>query len=134
MNKLKYYYPAVLHPEDEGGYSIWIPDLPGCISQGDDIPEAIEMIQKAMELYIDYSYDRNNLPQPPSHPKDIALKDGEFMVMVECDLLSYQKKHNGKAVKKTLTIPAWLNEIAEHENVNFSAVLQEALLQKFDIH
>ncbi len=134
MNKYQYYYPAVLRPEDEGGYSIWIPDLPGCISQGETIPEAVEMIQEAMELYISYSYEKNNLPKPPSNPQDVALEAGEFMVMVACDLLSYEKKHKSKAVKKTLTIPAWLNEIAEHENVNFSAVLQEALLQKFDIH
>ena len=133
MNKYKYYYPVVFHPEEEGGYSVWVPDLPGCCSQGKDMSEAVAMVQEAMELYLEFSFDEGLPTNQPSHPKDIAIEGDEFVVMVECDLLAYQKKHNNKAVKKTLTIPAWLNEIAESKNVNFSATLQDALLKQFEL-
>ena len=133
MNKYKYYYPVVFHPEDGGGYSVWVPDLPGCCSQGETMTESVEMIQEAMELFLEFSFDESFTVNPPSNPKDIETDGNEFVVMVECDLLSYQKKHNNKAVKKTLTIPAWLNEIAESKNVNFSATLQDALMKQFEL-
>lgn len=128
----KYYYPAVFQQEDEG-YSVWIPDLPGCVSQGDTIDEAVDMITEAMELYLEYSFDEIKQAPVPSNPKDIKVQDSQFIALIECDLLSYQKKHNNKSVKKTLSIPSWLNEIAESKHINFSSVLQEALLEKFDI-
>ena len=133
MNKYKYFYPVVFHPEEEGGYSVWVPDLPGCCSQGEDISEAVAMIQEAMDLYLEFSFDEGQPANMPSNPKEIAVEGDEFVVMVECDLLSYQKKYNNKAIKKTLTIPAWLNEIAESRNVNFSATLQDALMKQFEL-
>lgn len=133
MNKYKYFYPVVFHPEEEGGYSVWVPDLPGCFSQGEDISEAVAMIQEAMDLYLEFSFDEGQPANMPSNPKEIAVEGDEFVVMVECDLLSYQKKYNNKAIKKTLTIPAWLNEIAESRNVNFSATLQDALMKQFEL-
>ena len=133
VNKYKYFYPVVFHPEEEGGYSVWVPDLPGCCSQGEDISEAVAMIQEAMDLYLEFSFDEGQPANMPSNPKEIAVEGDEFVVMVECDLLSYQKKYNNKAIKKTLTIPAWLNEIAESRNVNFSATLQDALMKQFEL-
>lgn len=133
MNKYKYFYPVVFHPEEEGGYSVWVPDLPGCCSQGEDISEAVAMIQEAMDLYLEFSFDEGQPANMPSNPKEIAVEGDEFVVMVECDLLLYQKKYNNKAIKKTLTIPAWLNEIAESRNVNFSATLQDALMKQFEL-
>lgn len=128
----KYYYPAVLQQEDVG-FSVWLPDIPGCVSQGDTLEEAIEMISEAADLYIDYSADNGQKLPKPSSPKDIKVENNQVVALIECDLLAYQKKHNNKAVKKTLSIPSWLNDIAENNHINFSSILQEALLEKLNI-
>lgn len=128
----KMYYPAVFHKEDDG-YSVWISDIEGCVSGGDTLSEAVENIKQALGLYYEESRINSfNFPQASS-PEDIKHEDGEFIMMVEFDTIEYLKKHSSKAVKKTLSIPAWLNTAAEQNNVNFSAVLQEALVKQLHI-
>jgi len=77
----------------------------------------------------DIEKDKNSLPVPTT-PIDIPLENKEAVVIIEFDVDAYRRKHNSKAVKKTLTIPEWLNEEAMALGINFSQVLQEALLQK----
>lgn len=126
----KLFYPALFHKADEGGFWISFPDLPECLTQGEDMQEAYEMAMDALGLAI-VSREENQEPLPaPSTPGTIPLDKDTFCVVVEFDLLSYQKKHSSRAVKKTLTIPEWLNEAATAMNINFSQVLQEALIQK----
>ena len=126
----KVFYPAIFHEAEEGGFWISFPDLPECFTQGDDMQDAYEMAMDALGLAI-VSREENNEPLPePSKPSAITAEPNAFCVVIEFDLLSYQKKHNSKAVKKTLTIPEWLNEAATAMNINFSQVLQEALIQK----
>ena len=76
--------------------------------------------------------NRESLP-PATEPYAVTLDPDTFCVVVPFDLISYQKKHNSKAVKKTLSIPEWLNEAATDRNVNFSQVLQDALIQKLNL-
>lgn len=128
MNKL--YYPVIFRPE-EVGYSVTVPDLDGCISQGDTLEEALEMVRDAIGLWLDPD-TAVEIPTA-SNPADIAVPDGGFIVLVEFDPLAYQKKHNNRSVKKTLSIPAWLNTLAEDAHLNFSRVLQEALKAKLDL-
>lgn len=124
---MKKYYPAVFHPEDVG-YSVSVPDMDGCFTQGDTIEEALEMTKEAMGLYLD------GCPVPePTAPEKVSVSHEDFIMMVEYDSLAYAKKHNNRSVKKTLSIPAWLNEMAEADHVNFSHVLQEALKQRLDV-
>ena len=131
MNTI-YYYTATLHKEDVG-YSIWIDDIPGCISQGDSLGEAITNIKEALGLYYEDSKIRKeNLPEP-SAPETIKLEENETAMLIEFDAMEYLKRHDNKAVKKTLTIPSWLNTIAEENNINFSSVLQSALKQRLNI-
>ena len=74
---------------------------------------------------------KEKLPLPePSSPKDVILDPDALLLVIGFNLEEYRRKHNSKAVKKTLTIPEWLNEEAQALNINFSAVLQEALIQK----
>ncbi len=128
MNKI--FYPAIFHKADEGGFWISFPDFPECMTQGDEIQDAYEMASDALGLAI-VSRQGNNEPLPtPSEPCAISLEPDAFCVAIEFDWLSYQRRHNSKAVKKTLTIPEWLNEAAIAMNINFSQVLQEALIQK----
>lgn len=126
----KYSYPAVFTPEENGAFSVYFPDLEGCYTCGDNITEAIMMAEDVLAFTL-YQFEKNGkaIPQP-SHYKDIELKNDEFINYIACDTLYYRKKNSNSAVKKTLTIPEWLNEEATALGVNFSQVLQEALVQK----
>lgn len=126
MNKL--FYPAIFHKAEEGGYWITFPDLPECMTQGDDIQHAYEMAFDALGLAItSREHEKEELPIP-SEPFSLTLENNEFCVIIEFDMLTYKKRTNSKAVKKTLTIPGWLNEEATALGVNFSQVLQSALM------
>lgn len=129
----KYAYPAIFTPEQDGGFSIYFPDLDGCYTCGDDMVDGLTMAQDVLALVL-YGYEKDNreIPQP-SKESDITLSDGEFINFIVCDTLEYRKMYNNKAVKKTLTIPEWLNEAATAMDLNFSQVLQEALLSKLQI-
>ena len=129
----KYAYPAVFTPEIGGGYSVYFPDIEGCYTQGDDMADAIFMAEDALELML-YEYEESGEKIPnPSSPKDIELNDGEIVSYVSADTLKYRKVFNDKAVKKTLSIPEWMNEAAIKENINFSQVLQDALRQRLNL-
>ena len=127
-----YFYPAIFHKEENGGFWISFPDFPECFTQGDSIENAYEMSVEAMGLCIDEKL-KNNEPLPDtSAPADIILNEGDFSILVEFDLGKYRRTHNLKSVKKTLSIPEWLNEAAMAQKINFSKVLQEALIQKVE--
>lgn len=87
------------------------------------------MASEALGLCIDERLKNCESLPSASKPIDYSIEDDDFSCLVEFDLLQYRKIHNSKAVKKTLTIPEWLNEAAIAKNVNFSQVLQEALMQ-----
>lgn len=127
MNKL--FYPAVFHKSEEGGFWVEFPDIPECLTQGEDMEEAYEMAANALGLAITSRKDEKTEIPIASQPQEIDVGDG-FLMVVEFDMLEYRKKHNSKAIKKTLSIPAWLNEEAIKNGINFSQVLQEALLVK----
>lgn len=129
MNKL--FYPALFHKAEEGGFWISFPDFPECFTEGDDITQAYEMAVEALGLAVtSRKKEKEEIPVPTEIDK-LSLEDG-ILVIVEFDMLEYQKKHNSRAVKKTLSIPAWLNEEATAMGVNFSQVLQEALKEKIN--
>ena len=133
MSKIS--YPAVFH-EDDNSYFVEFPDLEGCLSSGDTIESAFENAKEALGLFLDRDDDiYNRIINKPSSIKEICSKNVNSIVMlVEYDSLEYAKKYKTKAVKKTLSIPEWLNDIAIKENINFSSVLQEALIKKLHIN
>lgn len=130
---MKYVYPAVFTKEDDGGYSIHFNDLENCFTCADSLEEGIEMAEDALALVL-YGYERDNKKIPSaSKPSDIVLQENQFINYIKADTMEYRKMYNNKAVKKTLTIPEWLNEEAISIGINFSQVLQEALIQKINI-
>ncbi len=111
-----YAYPAIFTPEEEG-YTVNFPVLEGCYTEGDDLADALYMAEDALALVL-YGYEKDGLPIPaPS--QSFTLNDGEFISYVACDTMEYRKMYNNKAVKKTLTIPEWLNEETNAIGVNF---------------
>ena len=126
------YYPAVFQKEKDG-YSVWVPDIAGCTSQGDTFGEAMQYISEAIGLCIEFLLDNGDSLPVPSDPVDLVVENDQFVVIVSFDFDEYQKKHGSKAVKKTLTIPAWLNTLSEQNNINFSQVLQAGLIKALHI-
>ena len=128
----KLFYPALFHKSEDGGFWISFPDFPECFTEGDDMKQAYEMTVEALGLaLVNRKEEKEEIPDPSDLDK-IQNEDGTI-VIVEFDMLEYQRKHNSKAVKKTLSIPEWLNEEAVSMGVNFSQVLQEALMSKLNI-
>jgi predicted RNase H-like HicB family nuclease len=124
----KYSYPAIFTPEENGAYSVFFPDFENCYTCGDNIADSIYMAEDVLAFTI-YSLQKENKPLPePSNISSISTSEGEFVNYIACDTLEYCKRNSSKSVKKTLTIPEWLNEAATQLNVNFSQVLQDALL------
>ena len=121
----KRFYPAVFRQENDG-YSVSFPDLNGCFTEGDTLDEAYAMAIDAIGLYLQMTDGSFRFPVA-SNPRDLSLANDEFVVLIEFDELDYLRKHDTKAVKKTLTIPSWLNAKAEEAGINFSQTLQEAL-------
>ena len=132
MSKIK--YPAVFH-KDENSYWVDFPDLNGCVSDGANIEEAYGNAQEALGLYLDKEGDifERNINEPSEISTVIKENRNDVVMFVEYDSVEYAKKYKNKAIKKTLSIPEWLNDIAVKENINFSNVLQEALIKKFKV-
>lgn len=129
----KYVYPAIFSPEEEGGYSVFFPDLEGCYTCGDDLQDALFMAEDVLAFVLyDYEAEGKVIPAP-TEQENVKLSGKEFMNYVACDTAEYARMHNNRAVKKTLTIPEWLNEAAMRQNINFSQALQEALMQKVNM-
>ena len=126
----KLFYPALFHKAEEGGFWVSFPDIPECLTQGDDMTQAYEMAVDALGLALT-SREKEHQPVPTvSDPTTITPEPDSFLVVIEFDMLAYKKRTNSRAVKKTLSIPEWLNEAAIDMDLHFSQVLQEALLAK----
>ncbi len=126
----KFFYPALFHKAEEGGFWISFPDIPECLTQGNDMSQAYEMAIDALGLALTCR-EKEQQPFPASSdPTTITLEPDSFLVVIEFDMLAYKKRTNSRAVKKTLSIPEWLNEAAIAMDLNFSQILQEVLLAK----
>lgn len=125
---MKLVYPAVFEPwENESGFTVIVPDLPGCVTEGDNLADAISMAQDAASGWVlDELEDGNPVPKATAI-RDIALEGNAFISLLSLDMDAYAAKYGSKAVRKNLTIPAWLNTFAESHQINFSQVLTEAL-------
>lgn len=127
-----YIYPAVLSM-DPDGVSVEFPDLPGCLTCGRTAEEAIAMAREAMALHL-YGMEKDGEPIPdPSPVLDLKLEKNQAVVLVEASMPLFRDKMMNRAVKKTLTIPKWLNDLATAHQINFSRVLQEALKRQLGI-
>jgi predicted RNase H-like HicB family nuclease len=126
---MRYVFPAVFEQAEEGGFNVKIPDVPGCFTQGDTLAEAIYMAQDALAMMIVYYEDHGNEIPASSSLEDI--KSGKAIVSyVLADTDQWRRNNDNRAVKKTLSIPSWLNAKASRAGVNFTQVLQEALVSK----
>lgn len=128
---MKYAYPAIFTPEREGGYAVKVPDLPGCRTCGDDLADAIFMAEDAVSMWLWAAENKNEAIPAATEPQPVEAP--QFINYVYADTDAYRKKNDARAVKKTLSIPSWLNTMAEEAGVNFSQTLQEALKARLGV-
>ena len=128
---MKYVYPAIFTPLENGEFEVQIPGLPGCRTCGTDLADAIFMAEDAASMWL---WDAESHGEPiPAAGEAPAIKSPQFISYIAADTDAYRRRNDNRAVKKTLTIPNWLNIEAERAGVNFSQLLQEALKEKLQI-
>ena len=123
-------YKIVLTPADQG-FMVTVPDF-DCNTQGEDIADALYMARDVIGVMgITLQDMGKEIPEPDS--ADFKAGAEDIVTFVDVDFTEYRKRAENKKVKKTLSIPSWLNEMAEAENINFSRVLEEALMSRLEV-
>jgi len=130
--KDRYVFPGLLtHAPD--GVSVEFPDLPGCLTCGKNELEALRMAEEALAGHILTIEEQGWLVPDPTPVRKIRAAEGQSVVLVAADMPLVREAARNRAVKKTLTIPQWLDELAREKDVNFSLVLQEALKERLRV-
>jgi len=130
---MKHIYPAVFHPEQDGGYSIWFPDIHQGATQGETLSEGIEMAEDFL-MFALYEMETAKEQIPvASNIKSVSLEGDEFVTLISVETNDARRWHENKLVNKTLVIPSWLNEKAVAANINFSQTLQKALRSELQV-
>jgi predicted RNase H-like HicB family nuclease len=127
---MKYVYPAILYPDDEA-IGVKVPDLPGCYTFGNSKAEALLSAKDAVEMWL-WDAENNNEPIPPASDT-LILENGETLTLIAADTDEYRQANDVRAVKKTLSIPSWLNYRAEKANAPFSQILRQGLKEYLHI-
>lgn len=122
-------YPMIVHEED--GYWGEFPYVEGCNAQGGTIDELLEDAKEALELHLLSMLENEEILNRPTNPTEIKISGNSFITIISADV---NLSKESKSVRKTLTIPKWLNDKAEKNGVNFSQSLQKALIQDLCIN
>lgn len=124
--KSEYIYPAVFHlNRDDGAYTITFPDLPGCISEGKSLGNALSMAGSALTEWISYLLDKGEDIPEPGDLSGININPDEFVNFVRADI------KDSRAVRRTVSIPKWMDEEVSKRGLSLSKVLQDTLKEKF---
>jgi predicted RNase H-like HicB family nuclease len=130
---MKYVYPAIFHPEQEGGYCVYFPDIARGATQGETTAECIEAAEDFLCLLL-YGMEEGNEAIPAaSGTKEVKSEINDIVTPISVDTDDYRRYYENKPVKKSLSVPFWLNQKAKEANVNFSKVLQQALIEELHI-
>ena len=121
-------YLAVLEPGEDGSYSVSFPDLPGCFSYGDDLEDARRMSEEAASLHVyGMEQDGEKIPEP-SRTLSKEYTEGNIIMPITIHPDLYRAKRENERIKTNTTLPAWLKRIAEEKKVNYSRLLEGALI------
>lgn len=127
---MKGVYSAVFTPKENGnGYYCCVPDLPGCITTGRDIAESLDLIQDAANLWL-CDIEKRGQSVPVATPlSDVPHEAGDICTLISVDTDKYRRENDSRAVRKNVSLPAWMAYQAEQRGINCSQLLQDALRQ-----
>ncbi len=124
----EYVYPAVFHPNEDGSFTVTYPDLPGCISEGKSLGNAMYMAQSALTQWLEYLVDKRLSFPAACDLSSVKTADGEFVNLIRAEL------KDNRAVRRTVSIPKWMDEKVSEAGLSLSRVLQDALREKLNIN
>lgn len=126
---MKLVYPAVFTPYEDGsgGYTVEFPDLPGCVTEGDDLAEAMFMAEDAASGWVLTELEDGQKVPRATDIRNVTTSEESVVNLIALDMDAYAAKYGSNAVKKTITIPAWLDTFVKENGISCSKVLQEAL-------
>lgn len=131
---MKLIYPIIITQTGKDDFFVQIPDM-DIATQGTSLENAIDMARDAISLMaVDMEDDGRKLPAASEMSSLKTENSSDIVTLVDADIDAYRRMLDNRAVRKNCTIPSWLNEMAEQANINFSAVLQEALKQRLQIN
>ena len=123
----EFVYPAVFHTNEDGSFTITYPDLPGCISEGNSLGNAMYMAQAALTQWIEYLMDKKEPIPTASDLKSIKTMPDEFVTLIRADI------RDKRAVKRTVSIPQWMDDQVTESGLSLSRVLQDALKKRLNL-
>jgi len=135
---MTYIYPAILTAEevDSRGivYTVEIPDIPGCITEGDSIQDAIAMAREALAgCILALKQAKEDIPAPSNYNDIKPTTSSEFVTLIDVDLNEYLRKKETKSVIKTVSLPQWMVTMAEEAGISYSQTLQKAIKQELGL-
>jgi len=122
---MNYVYPAIFHANANGSFTITYPDLPGCISEGKSLENALYMAGSALTQWVQYLSDKSMDIPAPSALGDITPAEDEFINLIRADV------KDGGSVRRTISIPRWMDEKVSEKGLSLSRITQDALLTRF---
>lgn len=129
-----YVFPVVFEPMDEGGYLVTVPDVPGCVTDGEDIPNATRMVKDALAGCLCSLEDHKAEIHSPSNPAELSKEHPDaFIALIDVDTGRYRIETDNRAVRTNVSLPAWLKFQAEQAGINFSQVLQDGIKKQLKI-
>ena len=123
----EYVFPAIFHPNEDGSYTVSYPDLPGCISEGETLGNAMYMAQSALTQWVEYLADNKQEIPTASNLNEIETDEKEFANLIRADI------KDGRAVKRTVSIPKWMDDKVSEAGLSLSRVLQDALNERLNV-
>lgn len=129
---MKYVYPALFVKEDES-IIVTFPDLEDTFTDGATMQEAFENAEDVLNLMLwNREEEKDDIPMPSS-PEQITVPQEATLAMIKADTLAYRKLHDQKIIRRSITIPSWLDTLARERNINFSQLMQNAIRRKCGI-
>lgn len=123
----EYIYPAVFHKNKDNTFTVTFPDLLGCITEGKTLGQAMKMAQLALTQWIEYLHDEKEIIPPASNCHDIKITNEEIISFIQADL------RDTRAVKRTVSLPKWMDDKLAELGFSLSKILQEAAQKKIDM-
>lgn len=131
---MTYIYTAIFTPMEDGtGYYARVPDLPGCITTGTSLADAIDQITDALSGWLVVAEDEGLEIAQPSPQSALAHDSNALCALIKVDTIAYRAQTDTRAVRKNVSLPAWMASLADKQGINCSQVLQEALARQFHI-
>jgi len=128
---MTYMYTAILTPSADGGkFYARVPDVGGCATTGRDVDDAIDQITDALSGCLAVAEDEGLPIAKPTPQAELKLGDNDICTLIRVDTLAYRAATDTRSVRKNVSLPAWMANMADKRGINCSKVLQDALRQK----